>query len=90
MSRAILVTGSSRGIGAAIAKALAGAGHRVAVHAGRDIESAERVRSELRGDGHVVVAGDLADSEACRRVVGEAIDGLGDLDVLVNNAGIFV
>lgn len=90
MSRAVLVTGSSRGIGAAIAKALAASGHRVAVHAGRDVESAERVRSELLGDGHVVVAGDLADSEACRRVVGEAIDGLGDLDVLVNNAGIFV
>lgn len=90
MSSKILVTGSSRGIGAAIAHALAAAGHRVVVHAGRDAGAAERVRRELPGDGHVVVVGDLVDSEACRRVLAEAIDGLGDLDVLVNNAGVFV
>ena len=89
MSSNCLVTGSSRGIGAAIAHALAAAGHRVAVHAGRDSEAAERVRRELPGDGHVVVVGDLGDREACRRVVAEAIDGLRDLDVLVNNAGVF-
>lgn len=90
MPRKILVTGSSRGIGAAVAYAIAAAGHRVAVHAGRDAEAAERVRRGLPGDGHVVVTGDLADSEACRRVFAEAIDGLGDLDVLVNNAGVFI
>ena len=90
MSSKILVTGSSRGIGAAIAHALAAAGHRVAVHAGRDAGAAEEVRRELPGDGHVVVAGDLGDSEECRRVVAEAIETLGDLDVLVNNAGVFI
>ncbi len=90
MSSKILVTGSSRGIGAAIAHTLAAAGHCVAVHAGRDAEAADKVRRELPGDGHLVVVGDLADSQECRRVVAEAIDGLGDLDVLVNNAGVFV
>jgi 3-oxoacyl-[acyl-carrier protein] reductase len=84
-----LVTGASRGIGAAVAHALASAGHRVAVHAGRDTTSAERVRDALPGTGHVVVSGDLTSPEACERVVAEVVHGLGDLDVLVNNAGIF-
>jgi NAD(P)-dependent dehydrogenase (short-subunit alcohol dehydrogenase family) len=84
-----LVTGASRGIGAAIAGALAAAGHRVAVHAGRDVAAAERVRDALPGSGHVAVAGDLTAPDTCARVVAEVVEGLGDLDVLVNNAGIY-
>jgi NAD(P)-dependent dehydrogenase (short-subunit alcohol dehydrogenase family) len=84
-----LVTGASRGIGAAVAQALAAAGHRVAVHAGRDTASANRVRDALPGSGHVVVTGDLTAPDGCARVVAEVVDGLGDLDVLVNNAGIY-
>jgi 3-oxoacyl-[acyl-carrier protein] reductase len=84
-----LVTGSNRGIGAAIAHTLATAGHRVAVHAGRDRAAAERVCEKLPGSGHLVVAGDLTDPDICARLVAEVVDGLGDLDVLVNNAGVF-
>jgi NAD(P)-dependent dehydrogenase (short-subunit alcohol dehydrogenase family) len=84
-----LVTGASRGIGAAIAQELAARGHRVAVHAGRNGEAAAEVAAALPGDGHVSVVGDLADPEACARIVRTAVSGLGDLDVLVNNAGIF-
>lgn len=84
-----LVTGASRGIGAAVAHALAAGGHRVGVHAGHDTASANRVRAELPGSGHVVVTGDLTSADECARVVAEVIDGLGDLDVLVNNAGVF-
>jgi NAD(P)-dependent dehydrogenase (short-subunit alcohol dehydrogenase family) len=83
------VTGASRGIGAAIAQALAARGDRVAVHAGRDAAAAAEVAAALPGSGHVPVVGDLADPEACAQVVREAVAGLGDLDVLVNNAGIF-
>jgi 3-oxoacyl-[acyl-carrier protein] reductase len=89
MTTCSLVTGASRGIGAAVAQALAAAGHRVAVHAGRDTASANRVRDELPGSGHIVVIGDLAAADACARVVAEVVDGLGDLDVLVNNAGMY-
>jgi len=84
-----LVTGASRGIGTAVAQALAAAGHRVAVHAGHDTAAAVRVRAALPGSGHVVVTGDLTDADECARVIAEVLVGLGNLDVLVNNAGVF-
>ena len=87
--RAVLVTGASRGIGAAVARAFAGAGDRVAVHFGARREAAEAVAAELSGSGHLVVGADLADAEAVRRMVDGAAAGLGGLDVLVNNAGVF-
>jgi NAD(P)-dependent dehydrogenase (short-subunit alcohol dehydrogenase family) len=88
--RAVLVTGASRGIGAAIAREFAAAGDRVAVHYGASREAAEAVAASLAGDGHVVVGADLADHEAVRAMVDSAALGLGGLEVLVNNAGIFV
>jgi 3-oxoacyl-[acyl-carrier protein] reductase len=87
--RAVLVTGASRGIGAAVARAFAGAGDRVAVHYGARRADAEDVAAALPGRGHVVVGADVADADAVRRMVDEAAEGLGGLDVLVNNAGIF-
>jgi 3-oxoacyl-[acyl-carrier protein] reductase len=88
-SRAVLVTGGSRGIGRAIAHAFAAAGDRVAVHWGASRERAEAVLAELPGDGHVLVQADLADADAVGRMVDEAAAALGGLDVLVNNAGVF-
>ncbi len=87
--RAVLVTGASRGIGAAIARAFASIGDRVAVHYGRRADAAEQAAASLAGDGHVVVGADLADAAAVRRMVDSAADQLGGLDVLVNNAGVF-
>jgi NAD(P)-dependent dehydrogenase (short-subunit alcohol dehydrogenase family) len=87
--RAVLVTGASRGIGAAVAHAFAAAGERVAVHYGTRREAAEVVAAALPGAGHVVVGADLADPEEIRRAVDEAAAALGGIDVLVNNAGIF-
>ena len=89
MTTCSLVTGASRGIGAAVAHALAAAGHRVAVHAGRDRAAAERVRDELPGSGHAALTGDLTVPQTCARVVASAIAELGELDVLVSNAGIY-
>jgi NAD(P)-dependent dehydrogenase (short-subunit alcohol dehydrogenase family) len=87
--RAVLVTGASRGIGAACARAFAAAGDRVAVHHGRNAALAEEVASALPGSGHVVVGADLADPDAVRAMVDAAAEGLGGIEVLVNNAGIF-
>ncbi len=89
MSRGVLVTGGSRGIGAAVARAFAERGERVAVHYGARADSAREVAAALPGDGHVVVGADLADPEEIRRAVDEAAAALGGIDVLVNNAGIF-
>ena len=84
MARTVLVTGASRGIGAAVARAFAAQGDRVAVHA----TTAERAREA--GVGDVAVGADLADPEAVRAMVDEAAAALGRIDVVVNNAGVIV
>jgi 3-oxoacyl-[acyl-carrier protein] reductase len=88
--RAVLVTGASRGIGAAVARAFAAAGERVAVHYSAAHAAGSEVVASLAGEGHVLVQADLADPEAVRRMVDEAAERLGGLDVLVNNAGIYL
>ncbi|HEX6249067.1 MAG TPA: SDR family oxidoreductase [Nocardioidaceae bacterium] len=90
MNRRVLVTGASRGIGRAIARTFADAGDRVAVHYGSSRDLAEEVAADLPGSGHATVGADLADPDAVKRAVDEAAGVLGGLDVLVNNAGIFV
>jgi NAD(P)-dependent dehydrogenase (short-subunit alcohol dehydrogenase family) len=90
VARAVLVTGASRGIGRAVAQAFAELGDRVAVHHRGSPGLAGQVLAGLPGNGHVVVQADLADAGAVRQMVDRAHDGLGGLDVLVNNAGIFV
>src|SRR5437868_26393 len=88
--RAVLVTGASRGIGRAVAEAFAGRGDRVAVHHRGSPGLAGQVLAGLPGDGHTVVQADLADAEAVRRMTDQAHADLGGLDVLVNNAGVYL
>jgi NAD(P)-dependent dehydrogenase (short-subunit alcohol dehydrogenase family) len=85
----VLVTGSSRGIGAAIARAFADAGERVAIHYRQRREQALAVAAGLSGAGHMIAGADLADAEAVRRMVAEVHDAFGRIDVLVNNAGVY-
>ena len=89
-SRAVLVTGASRGIGRAVAQAFAVQGDRVAVHYRDAAGLAREVLNGLAGGGHTVVRADLADAGAVRQMVDQAAADLGGLDVLVNNAGIYV
>jgi len=88
--KAALVTGSSRGIGAAVARQLAGLGARVALHYGRNRSAAGQALGSLAGEGHVVVGADLADPEAVAGMVDETLAGLGRIDVLVNNAAVYL
>ncbi|WP_433429990.1 SDR family NAD(P)-dependent oxidoreductase [Nonomuraea sp. CA-141351] len=88
--RGVLVTGASRGIGRAIAAAFAAQGDRVAIHHRDSAKEAQSLIEELPGQGHVIVQADLADPEAVRRMVDAAAQELGGIDVLVNNAGVFL
>ena len=83
--RTALVTGTSRGIGEATARALAEAGAQVALVA-RDKEHLDLVARSLTGNP-VVLPADLGDAGDAVRVAGQALDALGHVDVLVNNAG---
>lgn len=82
-----VVTGGSRGIGLAVAEALAGDGARVAVVA-RDGERAAVAAAELPGEGHCGLACDVASAPECKDAVAEIAKRLGPATVLVNNAGI--
>jgi NAD(P)-dependent dehydrogenase (short-subunit alcohol dehydrogenase family) len=80
--KALIITGSTTGIGEAIARRCAAEGASVLVH-GRDLEQGERIAAEL---GAPVVIADLADPATPQRLVDEAVAAFGKLDGLVNNA----
>src|SRR5687767_4375205 len=85
-----LVTGASRGIGAAIASELAAAGAYVIVNYRSQHAAAARVVDEItqRGDRAEAIAFDVADAEAVDQAVRDATARLGKIDILVNNAGL--
>jgi 3-oxoacyl-[acyl-carrier protein] reductase len=87
---AALVTGASRGIGRAIAEALAARGVRVALHYHTNQAAAQAVRAQLAGEGHLLCAADLSDAAAAARLWHEVTAAFGRIDVLVNNAGVFI
>lgn len=87
--RKVLVTGGARGIGAAIVRAFAAAGARVAVHYVTNAAAAERTCVEVPGDSHVPLQADLADPSATAHLIDRTYAALGGLDILVNNAGLY-
>ena len=90
MSKVMLVTGASRGIGAAIAKLAGASGYDVAVNYVRNGEAAEDVVKAIRASGGkaIAVRADVGDDDQVKRMFAEVDGKLGKLDVLVNNAGI--
>lgn len=81
-----LVTGSTRGIGRAIAETLSGCGARVAI-VGRDKERADAAAAEI-GNGAIGFAADVSDVESVVKLVSDVEAAFGSLDILVNNAGL--
>jgi 3-oxoacyl-[acyl-carrier protein] reductase len=81
-----VVTGASTGIGKAIAVAFAAAGARVGIGYWRSSDSARALAGTL-GPGHPLLKADLSTQEGCTKIVEDAFDELGDVDVWVNNAG---
>jgi acetoacetyl-CoA reductase len=89
VGKVALVTGSSRGIGKAIAKSLAAEGATLAVHYCRGREQAAELASELERNGNRVgiFQADVSRPEECHRLLEQAGKQLGQVDILVNNAG---
>jgi len=87
-SKAIIVTGSSSGIGAAVARRLAGLGAGVVVNSATSAEAGQRIAAEL-GDA-VYVQGDIGDPATAPALVAAAEQRWGRLDGLVNNAGVTI
>ena len=85
MGKVALVTGGTRGIGAAISRELHSAGFKVAANYGGNDEAANRFKSET---GIPVYKFDVSDYAACESGVGQVTSELGNIEILVNNAGI--
>jgi NAD(P)-dependent dehydrogenase (short-subunit alcohol dehydrogenase family) len=90
--RVVLITGGTRGIGAAISRSFAEQGAIVAAGYGRDSDHAQTLLAQLKDHGveASVHQGNIGSSEDCRRTSAEVIDAHGRLDILVNNAGITI
>ena len=88
--KTVLVTGGSRGIGRAIARAFAASGARVAIIYHSNKAAAELALTEFVGQGHLAMQADVASPAAVEQAVNAIVDEFGSLDIAVNNAGIGV
>ena len=87
--KSALITGASRGVGAATALQLAQAGCRVAINYRQSADRAQAIADQCRKADveAIVIQGDVAEDAACRAMVQKTLEAFGELDVLINNAG---
>ena len=88
-NKIVLVTGSSRGIGAAVAETFAENGAHVVIHYTRNEEKAKKTFEGLPGSGHLLIKAELSDPKEVQKMFDELMDKKGRIDILVNNAGIY-
>ncbi|MFA7761407.1 SDR family NAD(P)-dependent oxidoreductase [Streptomyces sp. NPDC048723] len=85
-NRVALITGSSSGIGAEVARRLAARGIRIVVNSARSVEAGEKLASEL--PDAIYLRADISVEDEARQLVASAVEHFGRLDILVNNAGV--
>ena len=88
--KCVFITGGSRGIGRAVATAFAARGARVAINYKSNTSAAEETIASLAGGPHITVEGDVSDPKSVRRMIDEVTEAFGALDIVVNNAGIYL
>ena len=88
-NKTVLITGASRGVGAATAKLMAESGAQIAIHYHQNKKKAEELLQELAGSNHMIFQADLGDKSAGPKMVEQVIEKMGGLDIVVNNAGIY-
>ncbi|MBT3338539.1 MAG: SDR family oxidoreductase [Anaerolineae bacterium] len=84
----VLITGGSRGIGKACAEAFAKRGAKVAINYVQNEDAAHATLNFLPGKGHILAQADVSDPNAIEGLIAATVQGLGGLDIVVNNAGI--
>lgn len=87
--KTVLVTGGSRGIGQAIAIAMAKEGAKVILHYNKNNIAAEETLARMEGSKHVLIQADLSDPEAVHEMVEQLLKEHAPIEILVNNAGIY-
>lgn len=88
-NKKVLITGASRGVGAATARLFASFGANIALHYHQNRAKAEEVLHSLQGENHLLFQANLGEKEAGVKLVVDVIEALGGVDILVNNAGIY-
>jgi NAD(P)-dependent dehydrogenase (short-subunit alcohol dehydrogenase family) len=86
----VLVTGASRGIGRSIAQQFAAQGARVAIHYRSNRVAAEETLLSLAGEGHLLFSAEIGDPQQVEVLVEQVITAMGRIDILINNAGIYI
>ena len=86
----VLVTGASRGIGKAIAKGFAMNGAQVSLVYRKEKGLADNLRNSLPGENHICVRSDVSVSEEAQYAVSKTLDVFGSLDIVINNAGMYI
>ena len=89
-NQVVLVTGGSRGIGKIISQMMAEAGAKVVINYRSNQSAADETLASLTGEGHVAIQADMGNPADLEQMVNQIIKTYGRIDVLVNNAGIFV
>lgn len=87
--KTVLITGASRGIGRETAVQFAQRGAKVAVHYNSNRQAADETLALLDGSGHTAVQANIGEAKAVETMVRDAIDQLGHIDILINNAAIY-